>query len=101
LHGATPDLGNTGTTRILNLIGLSRLCKTDHKSAKNEPSANVRFGSLADILRRGSDVRFTPESRHMQCNSVCPLSANSGHGRSLNHSRQCIPSDGDLRGPNP
>jgi hypothetical protein len=24
-------------------------------------------------------VRFTPESGHVQCNSVCPLSANSGH----------------------
>ena len=26
--------------------------------------ANVRFGSLADILRCGSDVRFAPESGH-------------------------------------
>ena len=26
--------------------------------------SNVRFGSLADILRCGSDVRFTPESGH-------------------------------------
>jgi hypothetical protein len=25
-------------------------------------------------------VRFTPESGHVQCNSACPLSANSGHG---------------------
>jgi hypothetical protein len=25
--------------------------------------AHVRFGSLADILRRERDVRFTPESR--------------------------------------
>jgi hypothetical protein len=25
------------------------------------------------------DVRFTPESGHVQCNSGCPLSANSGH----------------------
>jgi hypothetical protein len=24
-------------------------------------------------------VRFTPESGHVQCNSVCPLCANSGH----------------------
>jgi hypothetical protein len=24
-------------------------------------------------------VRFTPESGHVRCNSVCPLSANSGH----------------------
>jgi hypothetical protein len=39
----------------------------------------VRFGSKADISRRSIDVRFTPESRHVRCNSVCPLSANSGH----------------------
>jgi hypothetical protein len=24
-------------------------------------------------------VRFTPESGHVQCNSGCPLCANSGH----------------------
>jgi hypothetical protein len=40
---------------------------------------DVRFGSLADILRCSSDVRFTPQSGHVQCNSVCPLCANSGH----------------------
>ena len=28
-------------------------------------SPNVRFGSLADILRCGSDVRFAPESGHV------------------------------------
>ena len=38
-----------------------------HKWAFN----NVRF-SL-------NDVRFTPESGHVQCNSVCPLCANSGN----------------------
>jgi hypothetical protein len=26
-------------------------------------------------------VRFTPNSGHVQCNSICPLSANSGHLR--------------------
>ena len=37
LHGATPDLGNTGTNRMLNLIGLSRLCKTDPQGPKKAP----------------------------------------------------------------
>jgi hypothetical protein len=47
---------------------------------------DVRFGSKADILRCGSDVRFTPQSGHAQCTSRCPLSANSGHGaRSFDH----------------
>jgi hypothetical protein len=40
---------------------------------------DVRFGSLADILRCPSDVGFTPESGHLQCTSACPLWANSGH----------------------
>ncbi|MGB9260656.1 MAG: hypothetical protein WCB55_10955, partial [Pseudolabrys sp.] len=26
-----------------------------------------------------ADVRFTPNSGNVQCNSACPLSANSGH----------------------
>ena len=39
----------------------------------------VRFGSLADILRRNRDVRFTFESGHVQRTSRCPLSANSRH----------------------
>ena len=38
----------------------------------------VRFGSKADILRCGSDVRFTPESGHLPRTSRCPLSAKSG-----------------------
>ena len=40
---------------------------------------NVRFGSLADILRCGSDVCFTPESGHEEARAECPLSASSGH----------------------
>ena len=44
--------------------------------------ANVRFGSLADIGERISDVRFTPRSRHTQRRHRCPLSAKSGHASS-------------------
>jgi hypothetical protein len=32
--------------------------------AATQSEAHVRFGSLADILRRESHVRFTPESGH-------------------------------------
>jgi hypothetical protein len=46
---------------------------------------NVRFGSKADIAACLSDVRFTPESGHVQCNSECPLSAKSGDRVLLNH----------------
>ena len=41
--------------------------------------ADVRFGSKADMCSAKGHVRSTPESGHVQCNSVCPLSANSGH----------------------
>ena len=30
-------------------------------------------------VQRKKHVRFTPESRHVQRNSACPLCANSGH----------------------
>ena len=42
-------------------------------------SAIGSFGSLADILRCGSYVRFTPNSGHVQYISPCLLCANSGH----------------------
>ena len=50
-----------------------------HDLREQLAGAHVRFGSLADILRCGSDVRFTPESGHVRCISSCPLCANSGH----------------------
>ena len=39
-----------------------------HNRSQKPIRLDVRFGSLADILRRGSHVRFTPESGHVQCN---------------------------------
>jgi hypothetical protein len=42
------------------------------------PLSAVRFGSLADMATGQRDVRFTPESGHLQCTSACPLSAKSG-----------------------
>ena len=48
-----------------------------------EGLADVRFGSLADILAVNCDVRFTPESGHSAVQDKYPLSANSGH--SLNY----------------
>ena len=48
-------------------------------------SANVRFGSKADMCSAKRHVRFTPESRHVRCTSSCPLCANSGHSGSINY----------------
>src|SRR5262245_29727055 len=38
----------------------------------------VRFGKANKTSCR-RDVRFTPESGHLQCTTACPLWANSGH----------------------
>jgi hypothetical protein len=40
---------------------------------------NVRFGSKADICSAKAYVRSYSKSGHVQCNSACPLCANSGH----------------------
>jgi hypothetical protein len=36
-------------------------------------------GRVKDARHDPIHVRFTPESGHVQCNSACPLWANSGH----------------------
>jgi hypothetical protein len=42
-------------------------------------AADVRFGSLADIIERTRDVRLPPKSRHAQRRHQCPLRATSRH----------------------
>jgi hypothetical protein len=42
-------------------------------------SSDVRFGSLADMGGRISDVRFIPKSGHAPDQNPCPLSAKSRH----------------------
>ncbi|MGB8679499.1 MAG: hypothetical protein WCD59_17595, partial [Pseudolabrys sp.] len=49
------------------------------QSAKRATGSGVRFGSLADMCSANGHVRFTPNSRHVQRKSGCPLSAKSGH----------------------
>jgi len=46
-------------------------------------SADVRFGSKADICSAQAHVRFTPESESDIKRGIvkCPLWANSGHRR--------------------
>ena len=52
-----------------------------YPSGSKQNSDSVRFGSKADTCSAQVDVRFTPNSGHVQCNSVCPLCAKSGHSR--------------------
>ena len=49
------------------------------KDRSGKGRRDVRFGSKADTCAAIGHVRFTPESGHVQCNSACPLSANTGH----------------------
>ena len=46
---------------------------------RRRSAADVRFGSKADMCSAKRHVRFTPESGHVRCTTLCPLSANSGH----------------------
>src|SRR5262245_7046425 len=41
---------------------------------------DVRFGSKSDTGTATRHVRFTPESKHVQCDTPCLLRAKSGHG---------------------
>ena len=49
------------------------------ESDLNGSSANVRFGSKADIELHPRHVRFTPKSGHCRVTARCPLCANSRH----------------------
>src|SRR5262249_42280797 len=46
-------------------------------------SADVRFGSKADIGEGATNVRFTPKSGHWNSLAGCPLCAKSGHEGTL------------------
>jgi hypothetical protein len=48
-------------------------------ACRTKMPAYVRFGSEADICGAKRHVRFTPESGHVQCTSLCLLWAKSGH----------------------
>jgi hypothetical protein len=53
---------------------------------------DVRFGSLAEVKASNIDVRFTPESGHLQRTHPCPLWANSGLMRCSKMDRYSITS---------
>ena len=59
-------------------------------------SADVRFGSKADIASGPLHVRFTPKNGHRGVRSPCPLCANSGHSLLFDH----IVGSGEQRGRN-
>jgi hypothetical protein len=48
-----------------------------HIAEQQYSAMNVRFGSEADIQRRSTNVRFTPESGHRRQRLGRPLSARS------------------------
>ena len=68
-----------------NRLRLGGELESAHNRSHALVSLDVRFGSLADILQRGDDVRFAPEGGHVQCTRQCPLCANSGHRALFDH----------------
>ena len=54
------------------------------KNSTQESAGDVRWVK-AHIPAGQRNVSFTPNSGHVQCNSVCPLSANSGHNQLFDH----------------
>src|SRR5262249_46773732 len=59
-----------------------RYCTTNKTyelaSPHSRPEARHVMVANCDNAREGVDVRFTPESRHVQCKRLCPLWAKSG-----------------------
>ena len=77
LSASVARLITSTSDSLIGFIGrniLSRLCfiaSTLTATTRHWPQssvANVRFGSLADILQCRSHVRFTPKSGHVRCN---------------------------------
>ena len=78
----------------------SEVCAENARGQRPFPTRFACFSSMsaliADICSAKRHVRFTPESGHVQCNSVCPLSANSGHSsHSMTSSARAIRDEAD------
>jgi hypothetical protein len=80
LAQACPRTADRASTRALRKAVQGVTTGHHHSSA----TADVRFGSLADITADSRYAWFTPESRHVQGPNRCPLSAKSGHLTKLN-----------------
>ena len=61
--------------------------KTDFVQLLSRPHSMSALGHKRTCAVQKVMSRFTPESGHVHCNSICPLSAKSGHQRTS--SRSC------------
>ena len=61
------------------LVGKNARFRNPAETHLQTVSGDVRFGSLADMVRGSRDVRFTPKSGHAQRQHRCLLCANSRH----------------------
>ena len=68
-------------SRSKRAIGSGKALRKDVQKWAIAQAANVRFGSLADIRERIRDVRFAPESGHIQRRDRCLLCAMRRHRR--------------------
>src|SRR5262245_12901432 len=77
----------------ISILDMKRmLSKMDRSPTLEDQNSNVRFGSKADICDAKGYVRFTPESRHVQCTTQCLLRARSGLMQCSNWDRYSITS---------
>ena len=69
-------------------------CSAHQAGSISKPLRRARVftqpGSTTDISRRGTHVRFPPESRHRGIGAQWPLSANRRHQRPSRRSPACI-----------
>ena len=80
--GHPPRLLNTNPTDTNVRLGKRRRLRARGLTDRSH-SANVGFGSFADIGVCIINVCFALKSRHSPTRSLCPLSATSGHERGL------------------
>ena len=70
----------SGVARLPDLSRISCCATGENKSRSQKRRSRTSPFSFERITdARCFDVRFTPKSGHVQRNSACPLSANSGH----------------------
>ena len=79
LQGAncSPPIQLPGNYSSLKSISAGRLASSVEQPAFVPPGCPLDVQAADDHC--GIDVRFTPNTGHVQCNSVCLLSARSGH----------------------
>ena len=84
---------NSTATELGRLAGraFAELKSAGQHRERERASRDVALWVISGHLRCQCHVRFTPESGHMQCNSICPPGARSGHSLAIRVFRRQAP----------